>query len=218
MQDYETEEQQIEAVKKWLQENGMSLFLGLALGLGAIFGGRYYLNMQKQKNASAGDLYYQVAAQVNTKHGEAAIEASDKLVTDYKSTPYASMAALLMARYEYEQSKTDEAVKQLDWVIQNAEQPELQNIARLRLARIQLADKKYDAAASLLSVKHAPAFDASFEELMGDIYVAKNEISKARAAYDKAIAASADSASDLLHLKRQDLGNVDAANPVRPPA
>ena len=218
MHEYETEEQQIEALKRWWNENGTSLIIGLALGLAGIFGGRYYLNMQKQKSETAGDLYYQVAAQVNQKHEEAAIEASDKLFTDYKSTPYASLASLLMARYEYEKSKTDEAIKQLNRVIDNAEQPELKDIARLRLARIQIASKNYDAVESLLAEKHAPAFDAVFEELKGDLYVAKNEIDKARAAYDKAIEASAGNASELLHLKRQDLGNVDATNPVRPPA
>ncbi len=218
MHEFETEEQQIEALKRWWNENGTSLIIGLALGLAAIFAGRYYLNMKKHNSEAAGDLYYQVAAQVNQKHEEAAIEASDKLFTDYKSTPYASLASLLMARYEYEQSKTDEAVKQLNRVIKDSEQPELQNIARLRLARIQIASKKYDAAESLLAAKHAPAFNAAFEELSGDVYVAKNEIDKARAAYDKAIEDSAGNASQLLHLKRQDLGNVDATNPVRSPA
>lgn len=218
MHEYETEEQQVEALKRWWSENGTSLIVGLALGVAAIFGGRYYLNMQKQKSETASNLYYQVAMQVNQKHEEAAIEASDKLFTDYKSTPYASLASLLMARYEYEKSKTDEAVKQLERAIKNAEQPVLQNIARLRLARIQLASKKYDAAENLLAADHAPAFDAAFEELKGDIYIAKNEIDKARAAYDKAIEASAGNASKLLHLKRQDLGNIDATNTVRPSA
>lgn len=218
MHEYETEEQQIEALKRWWHENGTSLIIGLALGLAAIFGGRYYLNMKKHNSEVAGDLYYQVAAQVDQKHEEAAIEASDKLFTDYKSTPYASLASLLMARYEYENSKTDEAVKQLNRVIKNSEQPELQNIARLRLVRIQIASKKYDEAERLLAAKHAPAFNAAFEELRGDVYVAKNEIDKARAAYDKAIADSAGNASQLLHLKRQDLGNIDATNPVRSPA
>ena len=215
MREYETEEQQIEALKRWWHENGTSLIIGLALGLAGIFGGRYYLNMQKHNSEAAGDLYYQVAAQVNQKHQEAAIEASDKLFTDYKSTPYASLASLLMARYEYEQSKTDEAIKQLNRVIENDDQPVLQNIARLRLARIQIASKKLDAAESLLATKHTPAFDAAFDELRGDLYVAKNEIDKARAAYDKAISASAGNVSELLRLKRQDLGNVNATNPAR---
>jgi len=220
MQDFETEEQQIEALKKWWHENGTSLLLGLALGIAGIFGGRYYINMQAQKSANAGDLYYQVSEHVNKKEEEAAIEAADKLITDYKSTPYASLASLLLAHFEFEQSKMDEATKQLEWVVNNSSLPELQNIARLRLARLHFASKKYDVAESLLSVKHSSAFDAEFEELKGDIYVAKNQLGDARAAYDKAIAAAGADASSMLRLKRQDLGNDEVVNTdkAEPPA
>jgi predicted negative regulator of RcsB-dependent stress response len=220
MQDFETEEQQIEALKKWWHENSTSLMVGLALGVAAIFGGRYYIDMQRQQSANAGDLYYQVAEHVNNKREAAAMEITDKLITEYKATPYSSMASLLMARYEYEQSRIEEATKQLDWVVKNSGQPELQNIARLRLARVHLASKEYDLAESLLTVNHPAAFDAVFEELKGDIYLAKNQLAEARIAYDKAIAAEGAEASSLLRLKRQDLGNdeVVKADQVEPPA
>lgn len=38
----ETEEQQIEAAKKWWKENGSSIVTGLMLGLAVLFGYRYW--------------------------------------------------------------------------------------------------------------------------------------------------------------------------------
>lgn len=219
MQDFETEEQQIEALKKWWHENGTSLIIGLSLGVAAIFGGRYYINMQETHSANASDLYFQVIEHVSNKSEEAAMTATDKLIIEYKDTPYAALASLLMARYEFELAKIDETSKQLDWVVKNAEQSELQSVARLRLARIHLANSDYDAAENLLNAIHSPAFDAAFEELKGDIYVARNQLAEARVAYDKAIVAYGVNASTMLRLKRQDLGTVDANNnQVEPPA
>ena len=40
MADYETEEEQIEALKDWWRENGNSLLIGVAVALVAVFGFR----------------------------------------------------------------------------------------------------------------------------------------------------------------------------------
>lgn len=210
MQDYDTEEQQLEAFKKWWQENGTSLLVGLGLGVAVLFGGRYYLENQQQMRANAGDLYFTVAENINSKNEEAAIESTDKLITEYKTTPYASLASMLLARYEFELNHMEEAGKQLQWVVDNAKQPELQNIARLRLARLHLANKEYEMALKLLDAEHAPAFNAAFEELKGDVYAANQQLAEARDAYDKALATAGPRASSFLRLKRQDLGATEA--------
>ncbi len=220
MQDYETEEQQLEALKKWWHENGTSLIVGLGLGVAILFGGRYYINMQSEHRASAGDLYFMVADQVNKNNEQGALETTARLTSEYQDTPYAALAALIMARFEFEQGNPAEATSQLEWVINNAEQIELQNIARLRLARVHLGNAEYDAAEVLLSADHPTAFNAAYEELKGDVYVLRGRLAEARIAYDKAIEAMGNNTSAWLRLKRQDLGNIqpEAADPVAPPA
>ena len=217
MQDYETEEQQLEALKRWWSENGTSLVVGLGLGVAVLFGGRYYMNSQTEHSASAGDLYFMVADQVNNGNGEAALETTTRLISEYKDTPYASLAALIMARYEFEQDNPAEAAGQLEWVINNANEVELQNIARLRLARVHLGNAEFDAAENLLKADHPVAFDAAYEELKGDVYVLRGRPAEARVAYDKAIDAMGGTASSWLRLKRQDLGNIQL-DTVEPPA
>ena len=38
MEQYETEEQQVEAIKRFWKENGLSLVIGALLGLGGLLG------------------------------------------------------------------------------------------------------------------------------------------------------------------------------------
>ncbi|PAR85254.1 YfgM family protein, partial [Vibrio cholerae] len=42
MELYDTEEQQVEAIKDWWKENGKAVIFGAVIGLGGLFGWRYY--------------------------------------------------------------------------------------------------------------------------------------------------------------------------------
>ena len=42
MDIYASEEEQVQAIKKWGKENGPGIIAGLILGLGALFGWRYW--------------------------------------------------------------------------------------------------------------------------------------------------------------------------------
>jgi predicted negative regulator of RcsB-dependent stress response len=97
----------------------------------------------------------------------------------------------------------------LRWASQNATETDIQHVANLRLARLLIAEQNYDEAETLLLAQHPAGFDAGYEELKGDLYVARGEIGQARTAYDKAIKAADGSPSRWLRLKRQDLGSAD---------
>ena len=207
MQDFETEEQQVEALKKWWKENASSLFIGLAVGGFSLAGWNYYQQNQYQHSVEASDMYVSVIAQTELG-ASSAFDATtvDKLVAGYSDTPYAALSALLVAKNEADSGNMEQAVSRLQWTMENAFEEEIKFIAQLRLARLMMAQKKYDKAIDLLSSKHSVAFDAMYEELKGDVFVAKGELEQARIAYDKAIASSGN-ASRWLQLKRQDLGS-----------
>ena len=46
MEHYETEEQQVEAIKRFWKENGTAIIVGAVLGLGGLWGWRYYNDEQ----------------------------------------------------------------------------------------------------------------------------------------------------------------------------
>ena len=206
MQDYETEEQQIEALKRWWKQNASSLLIGLAIGGFSLGGWNFYQQTQHQHSIEASDMYVSVIAQVEAGAGGTLDSTTvDKLVAGYSDTPYAALSVLILAKNEIGLGNVEKAIVRLQWVIANAVEEEVGFIAQLRLARLMIAQKMYDEAGDLLSSKHSAAFDAMYEELKGDLFVATGKLEQARIAYDKAIVSSG-SASRWLQLKRQDLG------------
>ena len=213
MEEFESEDQQIEAIKKWWKENGVSLLLGLGIGVGALLGWREYLAYQTDHSAEASDLYQAVQTRVASNSlDDAHVNKADVIRNDYSDTPYAALVSMAQAKYEYEKGDAEAALMHLRWASEHAKEVDVQHVANLRLARILLAQKKYDEAESILLADHPAGFSAGYEELKGDLYVAKGEIAQARVAYDKAINAADGSASRWLRLKRQDLGSSNLDN------
>ncbi|MBN4063536.1 tetratricopeptide repeat protein [Cardiobacterium sp. AH-315-I02] len=212
MNEYETEEQQIEALKGWWKENGTSLILGLAVGVSGLFGWRYYVQQDNLQAVLASDLYMQVMQQVSEQHvtqqnmDDTIFDINNQLINEFSNTPYAALSSLVLAKYEYEKGNVDAAIAQLELAVKHASDDQIKQISSLRLARLYIEQEKYTEAQSLLNEPHDAAFGAQFEELKGDLHNAKGDAEQARIAYDKAIALQGMAASKWLKLKRQNLG------------
>ena len=218
MNEYETEEQQIEALKKWWKENGTSLIVGLIVGVSALFGWRYYVEQNNAHYVIASDLYMQVLQGANSGSiDEKTIDIHNQLVNVYSDTPYASLASLALAKTEYEKDNSDGAVAQLELAVKHASDEVIKQVANLRLVRVYIEQQKYDVAMAILNTKHAAAYDAQYEELKGDLYNAQGDIAQARLAYDKAIELQGITASKWLRLKRQNLGQAPSAENLSAP-
>ncbi len=210
MEEFESEDQQIEAIKKWLKENGASLLLGLGIGVAALLGWREYLSYQTDHSAEASDLYQAVQTQVaQNRLDDAHINKADVIRNEYSDTPYAALVSMAQAKYEFENDNVESALMHLRWASENSTESDVQHVAKLRLARILIVQNKYAEAETILYADYPSGFTAGYEELKGDMYVAKGEVAQARVAYDKAINATDGNASRWLRLKRQDLGSSD---------
>jgi len=207
MNEYETEEQQVEALKKWWKENGTSLIVGLFVGVSALFGWRYYSEQQNVHAVQASDLYMQVMQSAALQRvDDKTIDINNQLINEYSDTPYAALSSLALAKFEYEKDNVDVAVAQLELAVKHASDDLIKQISSLRLVRLYIEQEKYTEAQTLLNKPHDAAFDAQFEELKGDMYNAQGDVEQARLAYDKAIDLQGLAASKWLKLKRQNLG------------
>ena len=213
MNEYETEDQQVEAVKKWFKENGSSLVVGVLVGASALFGWRYYNDHLHVHALQASNIYMQLMqSTILDKVDDTTLEINNRLINEYSDTPYASLSSLALAKVEYEKGNHDAAIAQLELAVKNATDEILKHTANLRLASIHIEQKQFDQAATLLKLPHDPAFAAKYEEMRGDMYVAKGARDEARAAYDKAIELYGAGASRILQLKRQSLGSANTSD------
>ncbi len=215
MSDYETEDQQVEALQKWWKENRNSLFVGLIVGVSTLFGWRYYNDQQQVHAVQASNMYMQLmqSASVNIVDDKV-IDINNKLINDYSDTPYAGLSSLALAKVEYEKGNAEAAVAQLELAVSHSSDENVKHVANLRLISIFIEQEKYDEAAASLSLQHDVAFDARYEELKGDLYKAKGEIELARSSYDKAIELYGTAVSKILILKRQNLGSSSVVGRV----
>jgi len=217
-EEYLTDDEQLEAVKRWTAENGPWLVGGLVLGLAGLFGYRYYNNHQNERALGAAAQFSDMAAALQHNDATKARQIADGLIKEYPSSPYADQAQLTIARLYVEQGQDANAIPPLTQVMDNSKDAELKHIARLRLARVLIDQGKPDEALNTLSGP-AGAFSARYHDVRGDAFVAKKDLQQAVAEYKAALAegaagGSADSA--LVALKIADLGLPAASAAAAP--
>jgi predicted negative regulator of RcsB-dependent stress response len=117
------------------------------------------------------------------------------------------MAALLLARLEFDAGNQTDARKRLHWAMENGRDSATVHTARLRLAQLMAAAGEAESALALLDIKDRSGFAAAYEELRGDLLVAINQLDEARIAYRAALAEiAADSAyQQILKMKLDNL-------------
>lgn len=205
--EFETEEQQVEALKKWWKENGKQIIFGAIIGFGLIIGWRYYLDYSMTQKAEASALFEQVIQnEVDSKLSVDKSVIFEKIKKNYSSTAYLSSAGLVLAKAHYEAGEKQKAIDVLDEVIANKSQNVLVLVAMERKARILIDLGEANAALAVLSKDVANDFQAIFEELRGDAYLTKGDIESAKIAYDKALLLNSSGDNALLQMKRDDLG------------
>lgn len=185
-----TEEETVESIKQWVRENGVAVVVGLAIGLGAIVGIRYWWQFQKDQSEAASVIYEQVSTALASKKYDVVFKQGQVLVQDYSGTPYASLAALSLAKAKYESGNLTGAQLHLNWVIDNASDSGVSHIARIRLARLLLDGKDYTGMAKLIDGQKDSAFQSFYDELRGDVAAIQGNQSLARDAYRLALAAA----------------------------
>jgi len=207
METHVTEEQQLEAIKQWWKENGGSIVTGVVLGLAVLFGGKAWFAYQERNAQTASNIY---AAMMRAMQAGDALNTGEKaglLLADYGSTPYAALGALALARIRLEEGETGAARGQLQWVLDNSDSGIFRDVARLRLARVLIADGELDAALAVVDqAGSGSAFNALFTEVRGDIQRARGDLAAAGDAYRQALAAMSPGSQEreLLQLKYTD--------------
>jgi predicted negative regulator of RcsB-dependent stress response len=187
VETYQTEDEQVQAIKDWWKENGRSVIAGLIIGIAAIVGYRYWTNYQTSQSEQASMIYAQVIASAANANRETAFEQGQNLISNYSGTPYASLTALTLAKLALDKSDYPTAATQLRWVLDNSSDTGLQHVARLRLARVLAAENKPDLALSLLNESDTSGFTTLYQETRGDILVQQGKVAEAAVEYSKAL-------------------------------
>jgi predicted negative regulator of RcsB-dependent stress response len=186
VEEYLNEREQWERVLAWLREQGPWILAGVAVALAGFGGWRYWQNRTEQRNLVVAARYGQVIDAFSRNDVAGGFRLADELAKAYPNTGYADQANLAAARIQVESKQLDQAAVRLQQVLASTRDAELALIARLRLARVQLAQGKADAALKTLDAVKPGAFAARYAEVRGDALLAKGDRDGALKAYREA--------------------------------
>jgi len=183
--DYE----QGERVQQWLRQNGLSIVVGIVIGLVAIFGWQQWRKHQAGHEMAASQLYVNLRAAEASGQTDQANALIAQLMKDYADSPYALFAVTDRAVEDVRAKHLDKALVSLDWAQQHAKSPALKALTNLRIARVQLAQGNAQQAITTLGQVPADHYPGLVEELRGDALVKLKRPDDARKAYQAAEAA-----------------------------
>ena len=219
-EDYLTDDEQVEQIKRVFAENWLWILAGAALGVGGWFGYSQYRGHADRVAIQAAAQFDAMTASLESGDHNKSRQIAQALIKDYPKSPYADQAQLTLARLSVDDAKLADAVAPLTTVMTDSKDTDLRQIARLRLARVLIDQGKFDESLKTLSETPPAAFAARYHEVRGDALYAKQDRNGAAVEYKAALASGevdsraggADAA--LLELKLADLGESPTAVPA----
>lgn len=168
------------------------------------------MDSQAAYAGAASATYQMMLEQMSRGNNEDAATQGAQLLGQFADTPYSSLAALSMAKLKLDAGDATAASSHLRWALDNTKEDAVKHEARLRLAKLLLADAKYDEALVLLNGVETTVYTASYEQLKGDIHLAAGQPESARTAYNRALAGMAptERGRELLQMKLDNLGDA----------
>lgn len=212
---YDTEEEQLEQLKKWWEANQTSLIAGVVTAIVLVSGWNLWQNHQLEKRAQASQMYQQLLDSAAKDNSESTEKLAERLPIEFPGTAYANYAGLQMAKSKVQKGDLEGAKAILEKSIKDADSDELRHVARLRLIQLMLATGQYEQGLQLIAAvdpAKSEGFSASYDELQGDLYVALDRLDEARSAYQSAIRTG--QATPLTQFKLDDVATPSNAAPA----
>ncbi|WP_313455745.1 tetratricopeptide repeat protein [Stenotrophomonas sp.] len=196
------EHEQSERVRGWLRKNGVSIIAGVAIAIGGIAGWQWWQKQQGNELANANVQYQVVLKQLQDKKLDEAAKGV-KALEGGKSSLYADLAAMQLAKAQVDSGKNDEALATLRGI---QAEPEFKTAIDQRIARLLIAGGKSDEAIKQLG----SASDSASLEIHGDALMAAGKRDEARGQYEKALKTLDVAAPQrrLLEIKVMDAGGT----------
>ena len=195
-----TEEEQVDQIKKWWNSNGKQIIAGAVIGLAGIWGWNTYSDYQDKQSLNARSLYLSYASDSNN------LGAYDKLTTDFSSSSYSDQAILLMAKYLFDARSYTQALGVIEPLINNPSSV-IATTATLRVASIYLQLGQHNQALTILEKQSKDGFSGVIYNLMGDIYLDLGNRVEAQNYYSLAIENVTENSNltQLIQIKLDDL-------------
>lgn len=202
------EQEQLDEAKAWWKQHGNKVIWGITVFLLVVAGWRGWETWSRNQAAEASMLFDQAVQATGLNDLKTAKDAAARIMESHSSSAYATPAAWLAGRINYETGDVKSAKAQYEYALEHARDDGVRQMARLRLATLLLDQKEYDAALKQLGDAFDPAFQGLANQLKGDLLAAQGKTAEARDAYKLALEKLDDKSSlkPLVEIRLDGLG------------
>ncbi|MFY1026653.1 hypothetical protein CFY87_02100 [Actinobacillus seminis] len=179
------EEQEINDIKAWWNENYKSIIAIVVLVFAGVFGWKYWQNYQAGQIQLLSAQYDQLI--YGTEKGEAKNAQLEQFAKDNSKTAYAVLALFERAKSAVENNDFSAAESALKQAMSESSDEVLTSLAALRLATVQFQLQSFDAALETLKSVKGSSWDSRKNLLTGDIFAAKGDKTGAKASFEAAL-------------------------------
>ena len=183
MSEYLSDEEQVERLKSWWDENGTFLVFGLLVTILAIGGWNYYGSYKDEVGEKSSQSYRDYLELEKDSRSEAA----EKLTEEFGGSAVHILALFDQAKEKVSGGDISGAEALLSEAVDIASNDLLLDLSRIRLAKVQYQlEKSREALGTLQKVKSKGYLSWALE-LKGDMHVDLGELELAHQSYEAAL-------------------------------
>ena len=171
-----TDEETVELIREWLQQYGLTIIIGLVIGLGAIGGYRYWQNSQETQSANESTQLDTLLQALEKNDLKAAAVPYDSLLK--AGGDISALASLNMAAAYQKAGQKEEALTALKLAAASPDKLVAQS-ALWQQAQYQIDNNEYDAALQTVDGLKDSAYAAQAAALQGIILEKQNRLPEA---------------------------------------
>jgi len=216
IEGYETEEQQVDAIKQWWKDNGNTLVIGAVVGLAGLWGWRFYNDSVVEGQEKASQAYNDMLVQVEAQGDDVNFETVTAFISANSESNYAVLASLLLAKEAVAKQDFQLAKSQLVQLQGENQYAPLNPLINLRLARVQVELGELSEALATLALIDEAGFIAKAEQVKGTVYLKQGDVNNARVSFQSAIDASNGRVDPVLQLQFDDIALATDTAAVEP--
>ena len=171
-----TDEETVELIREWLQQYGLTIIIGLVIGLGAIGGYRYWQNNQETQSANESTQLDTLLQALEKNDLKAAVAPYNSLLK--AGGDISALASLNMAAAYQKAGQKEEALTALKLAAASPDKLVAQS-ALWQQAQYQIDNNEYDAALQTVDGLKDSAYAAQAAALQGIILEKQNKLPEA---------------------------------------
>ncbi|MDB4040431.1 tetratricopeptide repeat protein [Methylophilaceae bacterium] len=178
----DTEEEQVEKIQNIWNSYKYLIISGFVVFFGVYFAYGFYTDQKIKKTEEASELYQEILVKKRVDI-DGIKEKIDLLKQNYSNTPYAARSAVYLSKLYSQDSKNEEAIKELIWASENAAEESIQSMAYYNLANLYFVTNKLDEAMSSAKKINTIGFQTLAKDIIGDIYLKQGNKEEASKSY-----------------------------------